>query len=173
MIEIESVAELRKQLNSKGSFPIKSSPGVYRWWFPKNEAEKLLKKFKSPMQHSGRILQAWNIDGTPYYAIYFGMSSNLRRRIRWHICGPFKKSTLRRTLRALVAPNANEKTAGKNVDKLIDSCFLEWQYTSDEKMAKAREKDELNQITFAYPLNIQENRTMSREWIKELKEKRK
>ena len=166
MIEIESVAELRKQLNSKGSFPIKSSPGVYRWWFPKNEAEKLLKKFKSPMQHSGRILQAWNIDGTPYYAIYFGMSSNLRRRIRWHICGPFKKSTLRRTLRALVAPN--------EVDKLIDSCFLEWQYTSDLKMAKAREKVELiSQTIFAYPLNIKENRTMSREWVIELKDKRK
>lgn len=165
MIEIESVAELRKQLNSKGSFPIKSSSGVYRWWFPKNEAEKLLKKFKSPMQHSGRILQAWNIDGTPYYALYFGMSSNLRRRIRWHICGPFKKSTLRRTLRALVAPN--------EVDKLIDSCFLEWQYTKDKAMAKKIEKEELKQKIFAYPLNIQENCTMSREWIKELKNKRK
>jgi len=168
-----SAAELRQRLESREQKTVEDLPGVYRWWFPKAEAEKLLEKFTTPLQKEGRILQEWEHGGITYQALYFGMSSNLRRRIRWHIRGPFKSSTLRRTLRAVVAPDTDDKSAEIAVNRLIDTCLWEWEYTKDTKEAKDREEKELSQSLYAYPLNISENKTMTSEWITELRNLRK
>jgi len=168
-----SAAELRQRLESREQKTVEDFPGVYRWWFPKAEAEKLLEKFTTPLQKEDRILQEWEHGGITYQALYFGMSSNLRRRIRWHIRGPFKSSTLRRTLRAVVAPDTDDKSAEIAVNRLIDTCLWEWEYTKDTKEAKDREEKELSQSLYAYPLNISENKTMTSEWIKELRNLRK
>lgn len=146
--------------------------GVYRWWFPTAETMKLLAKFKNPIQHNGRILKERSIDGSPYLALYFGISSDMNRRIRWHIRGPFKSSTLRRTLWAIMAPTADEKTAETIVNQLIDKCFWEWEYTETIEDAECQETEELAQKNFAYPLNISKNNTMHSEWIAELKQMR-
>ena len=168
-----SAAELRQRLESREQKNVEDLPGVYCWWFPKAEAEKLLEKFTTPLQKEGRILQEREHGGITYQALYFGMSSNLRRRIRWHIRGPFKSSTLRRTLRAVVAPDTDDKSAEIAVNRLIDTCLWEWEYTKDTKEAKDREEKELSQSLYAYPLNISENKTMTSEWIKELRNLRK
>ncbi|MBO7345975.1 MAG: hypothetical protein J6U29_00250, partial [Bacteroidales bacterium] len=120
MNNIKLVAKLREQLE-KRQLEVEKRPGVYRWWFSETEAEKLLSKFKSLLQHEGRILQEKSIEGATYIALYFGISSDMSRRIRWHIRGPFKSSTLRRTLRSIIAPGKNDKDAEVLVNKLIDS----------------------------------------------------
>ena len=172
MENLQSAALIREQILKRCS-EVEKLPGVYRWWFPKAEAQKLLANFKTPMQKEGRILQECSIGGNTYQALYFGMSSNLRRRIRWHIRGPFKSSTLRRTLRAVMASDTDGKSAEKAVNQLIDTCLWEWEYTKDTKEAKDREEKELSQSSYAYPLNISENKTMTSEWITELRNLRK
>ena len=167
-----SAAELRQRLESREQKTVEDLPGVYRWWFPKAEAEKLLEKFTTPLQKEDRILQEWEHGGITYQALYFGMSSDMSRRIRWHIRGPFKSSTLRRTLRAIIAPDADDKTAEAIVNKLIDNCFWEWEYTETVDRAECRETEELAQHKFAYPLNISKNNTVPSEWIAELKQLR-
>lgn len=167
-----SAAELRQRLESREQKTVEDLPGVYRWWFPKAKAEKLLEKFTTPMQKEDRTLQEWEHGGITYQALYFGMSSDMSRRIRWHIRGPFKSSTLRRTLRAIIAPDADDKTAEAIVNKLIDSCFWEWEYTETVDRAECRETEELAQHKFAYPLNISKNNTVPPEWIAELKQLR-
>ncbi len=171
MNNIKLVAKLREQLE-KRQLEVEKRPGVYRWWFPKTEAKKLLSKFKSPLQHEGRILQEKSIEGATYIALYFGISSDMSRRIRWHIRGPFKSSTLRRTLRSIIAPEKNDKDAEVLVNKLIDSCYWEWDYTDTPEQAEDKETAELAQKKFSYPLNISKNNTMPFEWIAELKKKR-
>lgn len=162
------VAELRQLMSSRHSV-VEKRPGVYRWWFPKAQAENLLSHFKSKMWLDGRKLQERTIQGAPYRALYFGISSDMSRRIRWHIRGPFRSSTLRRTLRAILAPNADDKSAEAIVNQLIDSCYWEWGYTDTAEMAEQLETEELAQKKFAYPLNISENNTVPREWIAELR----
>ena len=172
MNNLQSAALIRQHIKDR-SLEVEKRPGVYRWWFPKAEAEKLLEKFTTPMQKEDRTLQEWEHGGITYQALYFGMSSNLRRRIRWHIRGPFKSSTLRRTLRALKFPFKNDENPEDVVNQLIDTCLWEWEYTKDTKEAKDREEKELSQDLYAYPLNISENKTMTSEWITELKNLRK
>lgn len=169
--DIQSAAILRQQIQNR-SLGVEKRPGVYRWWFPKAQAEELLAHFLSPMRLDGRELQERTLQGTPYLALYFGISSDMSRRIRWHIRGPFKSSTLRRTLRAILIPDADDNTAEYRVNQLIDRCLWEWEYTKTVEDAECRETEELAQKKFAYPLNISKNNTMPPEWIAELKKMR-
>ena len=171
MENLQSAALIRKQILNRCT-EVEKLPGVYRWWFPKSEAKKLLANFKNRTLIDDRKLQERSIQGAPYLALYFGISNDMSRRLRWHIRGPFKSSTLRRTLRAIIAPDADDKTAEAIVNKLIDSCFWEWEYTETVDRAECRETEELAQHKFAYPLNISKNNTVPPEWIAELKQLR-
>ena len=171
MENLQSAALIRELILNRCS-EVEKRPGVYRWWFPKAEAKKLLADFKNRILIDDRKLQERSIQGASYLALYFGISNDMSRRIRWHICGPFKSSTLRRTLRAIMAPDADDNTAETIVNKLIDSCFWEWEYTETVEQAECRETEELAQHKFAYPLNISKNNTVPPEWIAELKQLR-
>lgn len=171
MNNLQSAALIRQHIKDR-SLEVEKRPGVYRWWFPKAEAQKILNGFKNRTLIDDRKLQERSIQGAPYLALYFGISNDMSRRIRWHIRGPFKSSTLRRTLRAIIAPDADDKTAEAIVNKLIDSCFWEWEYTETVDRAECRETEELAQHKFAYPLNISKNNTVPPEWIAELKQLR-
>ncbi len=166
------VAELRQQMASRQS-AVEKRPGVYRWWFPKTKAEELLAHFKNQNSLKGKILQERKINGKQYVALYFGISNDMSRRIRWHIRGPFKSSTLRRTLRAILTPNTtDDDTAASIVNQWLDKCYWEWDYTDTVESAEQLETAELAQQEFAYPLNISKNETMPAAWIAELKELR-
>lgn len=58
------------------------------------------------------------------------------------------------------------------VNQVLDSCYFEWGYTDSKQQAADCEKSELSQSTYCYPLNIQNNTTMPKDWIDELKEMR-
>ena len=171
MENLQSAALIRQQIQNRCP-EVEKRPGVYRWWFPKAEAKKLLANFKNRTLIDDRKLQERSIQGAPYLALYFGISNDMSRRIRWHIRGPFKSSTLRRTLRAIIAPDADDKTAEAIVNKLIDSCFWEWEYTDTVDRAERRETEEPAQQKFAEPLKVSQNNTVPPEWIAELKQLR-
>ncbi len=168
MQNIIPAATLRQQMQNR-CLDIEKNPGVYRWWFHKEDAEMLLSHFRSSYQTEGRSLQIQEIDGTSYVALYFGISNNLRRRIRWHVRGPFKSSTLRRTLRAITAAGLEDEKAEQIVNQLIDNCYWEWDYTDTEEQAEELETAELAQKKYAYPLNISKNHTVPAIWVSELK----
>jgi predicted GIY-YIG superfamily endonuclease len=168
MQNIILVAELR-QLMALRQSAVEKRPGVYRWWFPKDNAEELLSHFKNRVLLKDEKLQERKIKEKQYVALYFGISNDMSRRIRWHIRGPFRSSTLRRTLRAILAPNDGDDTAASIVNQWIDKCFWEWDYTDMTEKAEQLETAELTQQKFAYPLNISKNETMPAAWIAELK----
>ena len=171
MQNIIHVNELR-QLTASRQSAVEKRPGVYRWWFPKNDADELLAHFKNRILLKDAKLQERMINRKLYVALYFGISNDMSRRIRWHIRGPFRSSTLRRTLRAIIAPNVNDDTAASIVNQWLDKCYWEWDYTDTVERAEQLETAELAQQEFAYPLNISKNETMPAAWIAELKKLR-
>ena len=168
MQNIILVADLRQQMASRQS-AVEKRPGVYRWWFPKDDADELLSHFKNRILLKDVKLQERKINEMEYVALYFGISSDMNRRIRWHIRGPFRSSTLRRTLRAIIAPNDSDDSAASIVNQWLDNCYWEWDYTDTTEKAEQLETAELSQLKFAYPLNISKNETMPSAWIAELK----
>ena len=168
MKNIESVAELRRLIVLR-QLPIEKTSGIYRWWFKEAAAKSLVSKIPNATTAN---CQACVINGEKFVALYFGISKDLRGRIKWHIsqnntASAVKSgflSTLRQTISALL-PEEMTKSQD-SVNKLMDEyCYLEWEYTQSKEEAENLETKELSQSRYAYPLNGAKNKTVSKEHV--------
>lgn len=175
MNHIESVKKLRTLIAQKKN-PVSKCSGVYCWWFKKDAALNLLTLFSDLDKNK---LRKREIEGEEYLALYFGISKDMKRRAKWHICQHHTSSsvrlgflsTLRQTLSALLKTDMSKSE--NVVNKFMDeNCYWEWGYTTTLLEAKEIEESELTQTEFCYPLNIQGNKTVSVQWLKLLKEMR-
>ena len=143
---IESVKKLRSRINDA------DSPVLYKWWFKYDG-----KLFDIFVEHKvdKEKLEKKVIDGVDYYALYIGIARSCISRFRWHIIPSVHHtpsavksgviSTLRKTLCALL----DLKLLGRED---IESASINAGY---------------------YPLNIQSNRAVPKEWLRYLKDSRK
>ena len=172
---LDKVSDLRVKLNDKTS-GLTKSPGVYRWWFKESCVKDILSNLHLTTDEINKI-QKDVINGETYYALYFGISKDMLGRAKWHILQKHTSSnvkhgalsTLRRTLSALLKIDMLKAEACVN-QFMDNNCYWEWEYDSNPK---SREIAELSSKVVCYPLNIQENKTISKEVIKELKALRK
>ncbi|MDD6851035.1 MAG: hypothetical protein PUD64_02245 [Bacteroidales bacterium] len=170
---LEKVSVLKQQIQQK-SCKVPKSPGGYRWWFTKDDAQLLLKPFGGKINWSK--IQMRTFDDKPYYALYVGISKNLYDRLKWHIFQKHSQSavnsgflsTLRQTVSALLGI---DQTKSQNcVSALLERCYWEWETMPNPEMW---EKDELQQNEYYYPLNLQNNQSFPKELQKELSRLRK
>ncbi|MBO4752077.1 MAG: hypothetical protein J5526_04925 [Bacteroidales bacterium] len=168
---IKAVKELKKEKFAS----IDHKSGVYIWWFQEDCVNKLLKPIGGG--EMSRI-QKKIIAGKNYYALYFGIAKDCRQRASWHMAQhhtlPAVRSgflsTLRRTLSALL--NVNMTAAENRVNNFIEeNCYWEWSYTNDKKEAEKMEQRELRNNY--YPLNIQGNKNVPKEYLSKLKSLRR
>jgi hypothetical protein len=176
MENIESVNNLRVMIARKEN-PVKKCPGVYCWWFKKDAIPQLLNDY---YKIDTCKLRERTINGEVYCALYFGISKNMMQRAKWHICQRHNNSsnssvksgylsTLRQTLSALLRKKMTESEEYVNCF-MNENCYWEWEYTEDTIKI---EHNELTHKDYSYPLNIQGNRTVSKEWLKFLMSLRK
>ena len=167
---LDKVSELRKRLENRTN-SIKKDGGVYCWWFKREVAQTLLKELPLTQDELSKI-QTKEIEGEEYWALYFGISRDMLGRAKWHITKKHKPtavkygtvSTLRNTLGALLGIDMSDSE--KSVNDLMDeNCYWEWEY---DKEYKVRETNELLLRDKCYPLNIQENKTVSEDVLKKL-----
>ena len=167
---LDKVSELRKRLKNRTN-GIKKDGGVYCWWFKREVAQTLLKELPLTQDELSKI-QRREIEGEEYWALYFGISRDMLGRAKWHITKKHKPtavkygtvSTLRNTLGALLGKDMSDSEKFVN-DLMDENCYWEWEY---DKEYKARETNELSSTDKCYPLNIQENKTVSKEVLKTL-----
>ena len=170
MTHIEAVAQLRKMIENK-TLAINNCPGVYRWWFREDVAQRLLSNL--PQVDTKRISKRMLDDGNHcYWALYFGISKDLQQRIVWHISQSHTTSavksgflsTLRQTISALL--NQDMTKSQKSVNSIMNDCYWEWDYVATEEDADDIETKELSQSLYIYPLNIAMNKTVSNALLK-------
>ena len=162
---LDKVSELRKRLENRTN-SIKKDGGVYCWWFKREVAQTLLKELPLTQDELSKI-QRREIEGEEYWALYFGISRDMLGRAKWHITKKHKPtavkygtvSTLRNTLGALCGIDMSKSEKVVN-DLMDENCYWEWEY---DKEYKVRETNELSSKDKCYPLNIQENKTISKE----------
>lgn len=175
MKNLIAVRILREQLECKSS-GIEKQPGVYRWWFKEKAAQTLLENLPLIQEELAKI-QTRDIDGEEYWCLYFGISKDMLGRAKWHITQKHSLSdvkhgtlsTLRNTLGALLGDDMS-KSRDKVNEFMDDNCYWEWDYS---KNPKAVENAELSSVDKCYPLNIQENKTVSNVVRKEITALRK
>lgn len=165
MENLDKVSELRKRLENRKS-GIEKEGGVYCWWFKREIAQTLLKELPLTQDEFSKI-QRREIESEEYWALYFGISRDMLGRAKWHITKKHKPtavkygtvSTLRNTLGALCGIDMSKSEKVVN-DLMDENCYWEWEY---DKEYKVRETNELSSKDKCYPLNIQENKTISKE----------
>ena len=154
---------------------VNKSPGIYAWWFKEEAARQLLKPLEGV---DISRLQARDIEGEHCLALYFGISRDLRGRIRWHVAQKHTPSaisrgflsTLRLTICALLGLPAS--VAEQAVNDFMDAnCYLSFAHVLTLAETEAEEADELS--TNYYPLNLQGNKVVEATVLAKLKELRK
>jgi hypothetical protein len=148
-----------------------SKPGVYWWYFPKNDFES----FEIPSSLTGRLRKSR--DGKR--CLYCGITKNLRGRVRWHAQQKLTPSALRSgylsTLRlTLLALNEfNYHPDRGEIDRFLDKLSLSWEKAPLSR-AKKIEQSELGGRKCPFPLNIRGNKFPElKEYIGRLKSIRK
>lgn len=169
------VKKLRLQFANKYC-NIPTEPGVYRWWFPKEIAEKLLLPLECV---DNKSIDKDDVNGEQYWCLYLGISKNLRQRIRWHIAQKHTRSavdsgylsTLRKTISALLDSKKNPMETEQAVNKVLDECYWDWETMPTHPEAKKKEKEILSENYL--PLNIQDNKVVDYSVINKLKDLRR
>ena len=154
---------------------IPKEPGVYRWWFPRDLAEKLLEPLAGV--DTTQISKKEIVDGEEYWCLYFGIAKDLRQRIRWHACQKHSPSavkhglpsTLRQSISALLG--LDQTMSADKVSDVLEKCYWDWYPTATKGDAEDIEKEQLTKVYF--PINIQGNKKVGSAVIKRLKELRK
>lgn len=113
-------------------------------------------------------------DGKVYYALYFGQSSNGRKRLGQHIKKNIKKtkhlSTVRHTVFGLVYGEyniANKEENERKIDEILQHCYCEWTDICDDANLVVC----FESICIAlgnYVLNIEGNPAISEKWREKL-----
>lgn len=154
MIEPQLLSVLREKCWSS----VPSSPGVYWWYFPRKELDRLrISELCDVVQLRLRLAPDGRV------CLYLGMANNLAERVEWHAAQKLTLkclqsgflSTFRFTLLAL---NDFDYLGGSNqINAFFDTLSVSWQACNTRDEAEALERSEL-QGPYHYPFNIQGNR---------------
>ena len=176
MKNIDSIKNIRSNFLNKNNM-IKALPGIYRWWFQEDAAMMILNQLPNINRN---MIQKREINKKLCFALYFGISKDLKGRIKWHTCQHHTTSSVKSgflsTLRQTLSSFLNtDMTKSENIlNKFIEeNCYWEWDYTETHQDAIDIEKQELSSCSYYYPLNISNNRSAPKEIISCVKGLRK
>lgn len=171
-LKMESKVSKLRENNFKD---VERKAGFYRWWFKKDAACKLIEQMQEWLPDKDMFLRR-DIDGETYVALYFGISKDMRGRIKWHASQKHTPSTvskgflstLRQTLSALLTTRMSVSYNVVNTF-IDDNCIWEWEYSDDPHKV---ELAELSRDDCYYPLNVKDNKTICKDAIDWLKQER-
>lgn len=173
-------------------------PILYRWWVSKdviqetmlgiiknkienyNSSEKLANKYDISEEELAAIFyddkrkkENLGDSGKTYYALYFGRSMQGQERVNQHIKGPIKNSTLRRTICGLFVELPHDSKREQKINEILTDSFFEV-LPLDDSIKGYIDCLESICITFGhYPLNIEGNHSIDKNWLAFLKSSRK
>jgi hypothetical protein len=154
MIDPQSLSDLR----AKRWSGVPRMPGIYWWYFPRIELERLR---IVELCEVARLRLRIAADGK--VCLYHGMANCLAERVEWHAAQALTLSTIRSgflsTFRfTLLALNDFDYLRGSDeIDRFFDGLSVSWQPTDSRDAAVALEHAEFGS-EYHYPLNIQGNR---------------
>ena len=172
----EKMHSVREILSNPKIVP--TDPVLYRWWVPCDGCviNSLLQKSKEfpclrPILEN---MEMSLLDNKPYYAIYFGKSENGKTRIvTQHIKGNVGNSTIRHTLYGILINDKYNPNNEDCISKIMENTYFEWH---SFKQTETELIVPLEAICIAlgnYPLNIDGNCAVNKDWLEHLKTLRK
>jgi hypothetical protein len=119
--------------------------GIYKWWVDKVKLQKILEKMGAwNLIDIEKEIQEKDIENKEMYCIYVGQGVNLRDRLKNHMGGNINKSTLRKSLGAILWEGEDLETLKKNVNVFINDFYVECKFVIKDDLDLA-ESEEISQ----------------------------
>lgn len=166
-----NIKELRNDKTLRKLIP--SNYGVYQWWCKEKLLRDILKKLDisfneciCDVEKSNRVVLLKNDNNQQqekdeYYCVYVGDTSCLKRRILGnHIGGTIRRSTLRKTIAAILVGKADED----KINDYLDKFCIEWhEYNKDNYHIEQNKRID----AYFRPLNNDDISSKSSKYTKE------
>ncbi len=149
---------------------IPNAPGVFRWWFPRDLALRILTNI-SDVEHDK--IPKEKISESEYWCLYFGACRNLHQRIAYqlaqhHTPNAVKNGSLEILRQTLSGAMGVAFSLSENlINQSIDRCFCDWYETVTVQGAVELLKLELSSVY--HPLNTQNNKVVPRSVLSDIK----
>ncbi|MEG1669096.1 GIY-YIG nuclease family protein [Chryseobacterium sp.] len=133
---------------------------IYKWCAREQEINEIKKAIAKNSQididtvFNLDKLEKRCVDGVIVYCIYVGQAKCLCDRVKSHIFGNCRRSTLRRTIGAILYGKFDEI----KINEFIDKLYLESNCVAPNIKLDEAEKQEINHPDFYRPLNIINNK---------------
>ena len=172
----ENMHSVREILSNPNIVP--TDPVLYRWWVPWEGCviNSLLQKSKtySCLRPILENMEMSLLDNKPYCAIYFGKSENGKTRIvAQHIKGNVGNSTIRHTLYGILINDKYNPNNEDRISKIMENTYFEWQSFNQIEKELIVPLEAICIALGNYPLNIDGNCAVTKDWLEHLKTLRK
>ena len=172
----ENMHSVREILSNPNIVP--TDPVLYRWWVPWDGCviNSLLQKSKTYpcLRLILENMEMSLLDNKPYCAIYFGKSENGKTRIvAQHIKGNVGNSTIRHTLYGILINDKYNPNNEDRISKIMENTYFEWQSFNQTEKELIVPLEAICIALGNYPLNIDGNCAVTKDWLEHLKALRK
>ena len=172
----ENMHSVREILSNPNIVP--TDPVLYCWWVPWDGCliNSLLQKSQtySCLRPILENMEMSLLDNKPYCAIYFGKSENGKTRIvAQHIKGNVGNSTIRHTLYGILINDKYNPNNEDRISKIMENTYFEWQSFNQIEKELIVPLEAICIALGNYPLNIDGNCAVTKDWLEHLKTLRK
>ncbi|MDY6387490.1 MAG: GIY-YIG nuclease family protein [Fibrobacter sp.] len=123
-----NIKSLRPNINEMKEL---DNPGIYKWWAPQEKMLEILKKMNVELRAIENEIETKSIESQKLYCIYVGQAKNLKDRLKNHIGGSIRNSTLRKSLGAILWNGEDSDGLKKKINKFMDDFFVEYEQVDE------------------------------------------
>lgn len=125
-----------------GTVSVPSTSGIYKWWASEKDFLTILEKLKVSPDDIEKEIQRKSIEGKEFVCIYVGQAKDLKKRFGNHVKGRVDKSTLRKSLGALLWDGKLSKNELENkINRFIDKLFIEYEKIEEARLDRAESNE--------------------------------
>lgn len=127
-----------KKLREYAELTIESKPGIYKWWAEKAELKIIIDMLCVPLKDIESGIEQNN----GLYCIYVGQANSLEDRLKGNHVNGRNKSTLRKSIGAVLLKKYEPKDIEKKINEFVDKLNVKYKLVSQDKLDDA-EKNEI------------------------------
>lgn len=111
----------------EGTVAVPNGPGIYKWWASGDDFSKILERLNVDSSDIEKELERESIEGKSFVCIYVGQAKELKKRLGNHVKGCIDKSTLRKSLGAILWDKTQSNVElEKEIDDFLDKLYIEY-----------------------------------------------
>ncbi|MDY6331934.1 MAG: GIY-YIG nuclease family protein [Fibrobacter sp.] len=125
-----------------GTVAVPSNSGIYKWWAPEECYLKILQKLNVVPNMIENEVQKSTIEGIGFVCIYVGQANDLKKRLGNHVKGCIDKSTLRKSLGAILWDGeCSSEDLENEINSFVNKLYVEYEEIESAELDRAESSE--------------------------------